>query len=197
MKVAKNLVIIKDHKFKRSVVKIRNKKHSSKDVLADLMALDMLASQLVLIHVLRLQVVESDIVQLVAVVQHSDSLSGVIGEYDRDDVRLSVYVMPVSHVDEVVLIVFESNGCSFLELLWVIDVDEVVVLHLLVAWVAGIALRLCLVVDGIGRTFSFDAGHTQMTCFWLRVLDLFALAALLNVCPGNLPLRSMAACSHL
>jgi len=44
--------------------------------------------------------------------------------------------MPISHVDEIVLIVFESNSGSFLELLWVIDINEVVVLHLLMTWMA-------------------------------------------------------------
>ena len=44
--------------------------------------------------------------------------------------------MPISHVDEIVLIVFKSNSGSFLELLWVIDINKVVVLHLLMTLVA-------------------------------------------------------------
>jgi len=131
------------------------------------------------------------------VVQHGDSLSRVIGEYDWNDVRLSIYIMPISHVDEIVLIVFESNSGSFLELLWVIDINEVVVLHFLMTWMAWIAVSLWLVVKRIGRTFSFDASHAQMTWFCPRILDLVALAALLDVCLGDLPLRAVAACTHL
>ena len=41
--------------------------------------------------------------------------------------------MSVGHVDEIMLVVFESNGCSFLELLGVIDINKIVVLHLLMA----------------------------------------------------------------
>ena len=49
---------------------------------------------------------------------------------------LGIYEMPLSHVDEIVFIVVESHSCSFLELLGVIDIDEIVVLRLLVAWMA-------------------------------------------------------------
>ena len=66
-------------------------------------------------------------------VQHSDSLSRIVGENDRNDIRLCVYVMSVGHVDEIMLVVFESDGCSFLELLGVIDINKIVVLHLLMA----------------------------------------------------------------
>ena len=104
--------------------------------------------------------------------------------------------MSVGHVDEIMLVVFESDSCSFLELLWVIDIDKIVVLHLLMTLVPWTVLGLRLVVEWIGRTFSFDAGHSQMTGFCSRSLQLFALATLLNVCPRYLPLCS-AACSHL
>lgn len=49
--------------------------------------------------------------------------------------------MPLGHVDEIMLVVFESDSCSFFELLRVIDINEIVVLHLLMAWMARV-LRL-------------------------------------------------------
>ena len=54
MEVAENLVIVKDQKLKSTIVKVRNKKNSPEDVLADLMTLDMLTCKLVLVHALRL-----------------------------------------------------------------------------------------------------------------------------------------------
>ena len=54
MEVAEHLVVVKDHKLERTVVKVRNKKNPPEDVLADLMTLDMLTCKLVLVHALRL-----------------------------------------------------------------------------------------------------------------------------------------------
>lgn len=106
--------------------------------------------------------------------------------------------MSLGHVDEIVLIVFEPDSCSFLELLWVIDINKIVVLHLLMAWVACIVLRPCLVVKRIRRTFAFDAGDSELTglCF-AAFADLVALARLFDVCLRRLSLCSMAARSHL
>jgi hypothetical protein len=42
MEVAENLVIVKDHELECSIVKIRNKENPPKDVLAHLVAFDVL-----------------------------------------------------------------------------------------------------------------------------------------------------------
>ena len=109
--------------------------------------------------------------------------------------------MPLGHVDEIMLVVFESDSCSFLELLRVIDINEIVVFHLLMAGMARIMSsimgRLRLVVELIRRTFAFDTGDSQLTGLCFDISSLFVLARLFDVCPRDLPLCSMAACSHL
>ena len=54
VQITEHLLIVKDHQLKSSIIEVRNQKNSSKDILAYLVALDMSACELVLVHAFRL-----------------------------------------------------------------------------------------------------------------------------------------------